>query len=273
MSEEMTFCDCVGTQPGRAMIKIGLSKRGRDRFFMCRFCGKVRWDAYSLSGTLVKTTYHERGSKGLPEDIASEVESILKYVLWEYLVPTSTYGWREARIPSRPVHYTSDSGQTTLCGLQRKDLPTTSNPTEGSPVYIEWRIKEMGSYQPAYICQECEERKALADMRIPPLVEELKRRGVQISDDLAARIKQDRWAKQLSAHLVANHEWTKAKRDQERLEKLETALPQIRDILTQSQESASATVTNLEALAQLLESLEPEPPPFFGLRLPKLSED
>jgi hypothetical protein len=58
------------------------------------------------------------------------------------------------RVRSYPVHYTYDEGLTTVCGLKKEDLPTSSLSTP-----IDWDIWDYREgYEPAYVCGNCQLR-------------------------------------------------------------------------------------------------------------------
>ena len=75
----------------------------------------------------------------------------------EYLVP---FGEGGGRVRSNFVHYTCDGGQTTVCGLTKKDLEDEwRNTLSLAPTVQQWKIYEYSLYHvPTGVCPKCEAR-------------------------------------------------------------------------------------------------------------------
>ena len=69
------FCDCTGSPPWPAMIR--LRGGGPNRYYLCRECSAIREDVYR-DRAITGTRWHEGLDADLPRSVREEATEILE---------------------------------------------------------------------------------------------------------------------------------------------------------------------------------------------------
>jgi len=74
MTKTEAYCDCVGTPPWPAMMR--LHGGAPNRYYLCRRCGALREDVYR-DGAIVEHRWHDGPNGRLPAGVREEALQVL----------------------------------------------------------------------------------------------------------------------------------------------------------------------------------------------------